>query len=213
MNPFLIIFLAPRTEPDVYSYPNGPLPPSYTLTISSARTRQRGYLSSTFAENFLKRNHSQETQNYIVEHRLAEIIEPILIELIINGAEGGIPAKQFLLEKLKEIREKGLDAVKWNHFIPQFRPDAKFMATKTRDEIERIDSYGPSEERFYVAAYNFRYKRLKADLLKVWQLYVEQRKERRRIKAIQNKMAKEHFEKSIRKYYRSGVSINSSKIV
>jgi len=168
-------------------------------------------------ENFLKRGHAQETREYVEEHRIAEIIEPILIELIINGAENGANAKIFLLEKLKEIQEKvkklfkdiinlrsknfkGLNGVKWNHFIPNIRPDQKSMTRKTRDEIERIDSYGPSEEKFYVAAYNFRYKKLKAEFLNVWQIFVEQRKERRRIKAIQNKMAKEHFEKSIRKY-------------
>ena len=95
---------------------------------------------------------------------------------------------------------KGLDGVKWNHFIGNIRPDEKSMTTKTRDEIERIDSYGSSDEKFYVAAYNFRYKKLKAEFLSVWQIFVEQRKKRRRIKMIQNKIAKEHFLKSIREF-------------
>ena len=63
-------------------------------------------MNSTFVENFLKRGHAEETREYIEEHRIAEIIEPILIELIINGAQNGANPKSFLLEKLKEIREK-----------------------------------------------------------------------------------------------------------
>ena len=63
-------------------------------------------MNSTFVENFLKRGHAQETREYIDEHRIAEIFEPILIELIINGAQNGADSRDFIHEKLKEIKEK-----------------------------------------------------------------------------------------------------------
>ena len=65
------------------------------------------------------------------------------------------------------------------------------------DEIDRIDGLDPCDEIYYIKAFNFRYRRLKKALFDIWTIYVENKKENRRIKALKMEKAKLFREKQI----------------
>ena len=75
----------------------------------------------------------------MTQHRIEEIIEPILISLLIGGNHD-LSAKEFILQKLKYTQEHGLDAVSWKTFIP----DDIMPEKRTIEGLKTLDFNKPS---------------------------------------------------------------------
>ena len=70
--------------------------------------------------------------------------------------------KEHIKSKLEKIKINGIDATTWKAFIPKETIPEKFrIPVKYYDLIERIDNFGPCDEEYYRAAFNFRYLTLK----------------------------------------------------
>ena len=69
---------------------------------------------------------------------------------------------------LTPTQQYGLDATTWKSFIPETTiPDKFRIPVKYHDQIERIDNLGPSDERHYRAAFNFRYLKVRCRFCQV----------------------------------------------
>ncbi|KAK2141506.1 hypothetical protein LSH36_1090g00105 [Paralvinella palmiformis] len=108
-------------------------------------------------------------KQYLKVHKLPEVYEALLSGLAIMCPED---PHQFIVDKLRYIKEKGLGRLEWDMFIEEhMRPKRRIITESSLDYIFNFDESSQPTPEMYEKAYSYYNNKLKQICYNAWMQY------------------------------------------